>query len=54
MLTKRKQAMERVGLSELRFRQLADSIPQLVWTANGDGAMDYLNTTLSHLLNQPK
>jgi len=29
--------------SELRFRRLADSMPQLVWTANPDGRVDYYN-----------
>ena len=29
--------------SEKRFRQLADSMPQIVWTANADGYVDYYN-----------
>lgn len=29
--------------SEQRFRQLADAMPQLVWTANPDGTVDYYN-----------
>jgi PAS domain S-box-containing protein len=29
--------------SELRFRQLADSMPQIVWTATRDGRVEYLN-----------
>ena len=29
--------------SELRFRQLADSMPQIVWTAARDGRVEYLN-----------
>jgi PAS domain S-box-containing protein len=29
--------------SEGRFRQLADSMPQLVWTARPDGTVDYYN-----------
>ena len=29
--------------SELRFRQLADSMPQIVWTATKDGRVEYLN-----------
>src|SRR5579885_3722914 len=32
-ITERKQAMEQLRVSELRFRQLADSMPQIVWTA---------------------
>jgi PAS domain S-box-containing protein len=29
--------------SEARFRQLADAMPQIVWTATPDGNVDYLN-----------
>jgi PAS domain S-box-containing protein len=29
--------------SEARFRQLADSMPQIVWTARADGRVDYYN-----------
>jgi PAS domain S-box-containing protein len=29
--------------SEARFRQLADSMPQLIWTARPDGHVDYYN-----------
>jgi PAS domain S-box-containing protein len=37
---KREQALRR---SEERFRSLADAMPQLVWTANPDGSVDYYN-----------
>ncbi len=42
-ITERKQAMEQLRVSELRFRQLADSMPQIVWTAGQDGSIEYLN-----------
>ena len=42
-ITERKQATEKVRVSELRFRQLADSMPQIVWTADRDGSIDYIN-----------
>ncbi len=29
--------------SEARFRQLADAMPQIVWTARPDGGLDYFN-----------
>jgi len=29
--------------SESQFRQLADAMPQIVWTARSDGTIDYLN-----------
>ncbi len=30
--------------SEARFRQLADAMPQIVWTARADGFIDYFNS----------
>lgn len=33
--------------SEQRFRQLADAMPQIVWTAGPDGAIDYGNRWVS-------
>ncbi len=33
--------------SEKRFRELADSMPQLVWTVNADGVVDYYNSRVS-------
>jgi PAS domain S-box-containing protein len=33
--------------SEQRFRQLADAMPQIVWTATPDGALDYVNEQLT-------
>ena len=38
--TRREQALR---TSEERFRALADSMPQLVWTARRDGTVDYYN-----------
>ena len=32
-----------VSKSESHFRQLADAMPQIVWTARADGQVDYLN-----------
>jgi len=42
-ITDRKQTEQALRDSELRFRQLADSMPQLVWTAKPDGTVDYYN-----------
>jgi PAS domain S-box-containing protein len=39
----RNRAEEAHGESESRFRQLAESLPQLVWTCRVDGLCDYLS-----------
>jgi PAS domain S-box-containing protein len=39
--------------SEERFRQLADSMPQIVWTARADGAVDYFNRRWFEYTGQP-
>ncbi len=36
-------ARRKIEESEARFRQLADSMPQIVWTARPDGYLDYFN-----------
>jgi PAS domain S-box-containing protein len=36
-------ARRRLEESEARFRQLADAMPQIVWTARPDGYIDYYN-----------
>lgn len=42
-----RQTLQALQASEERFRQLADSMPQLVWTAEPDGRVDYFNSRLS-------
>jgi PAS domain S-box-containing protein len=42
-ITARKRAEDALLESEQRFRQLADAMPQIVWTARPDGNIDYLN-----------
>jgi len=42
-ITGRKRAEAALIASEARFRQLADSMPQMVWTARPDGYFDYFN-----------
>jgi len=39
----RKRAEQALNESELRFRTIADTIPQLLWTADADGRADYCN-----------
>ena len=42
-ITERKQAERALRASEARFRQLADAMPQIVWTTGPDGVIDYYN-----------
>ncbi len=39
--------------SEARFRQLADTMPQIVWSARPDGVVDYYNRRWFEFINQP-
>ncbi|HWQ92313.1 MAG TPA: PAS domain S-box protein, partial [Clostridia bacterium] len=40
----RSQALLALQESEARFRQLAEAMPQMVWTAQPDGVIDYANS----------
>jgi PAS domain S-box-containing protein len=42
-LIERKRAEAALLASEGKFRQLADAMPQMVWTAGADGTVDYFN-----------
>jgi PAS domain S-box-containing protein len=42
-MTGRTAVQEALQASETRFRQLADSMPQLVWMAQADGTVEYYN-----------
>ena len=42
-ISERKRAEAALLASEARFRQLANSMPQIVWTARPDGYLDYYN-----------
>jgi PAS domain S-box-containing protein len=42
-VTEQVKARELVQASETQFRQLADFIPQIVWTASPDGTVNFLN-----------
>ncbi|MGZ5248195.1 MAG: PAS domain-containing protein, partial [Flavitalea sp.] len=42
-VTEQVRARELVQLSEAKFRQLADFIPQIVWTSSPYGTIDFLN-----------
>jgi PAS domain S-box-containing protein len=42
-ISPRKEREEALRLSEERLRRMADSLPQIVWTAAPDGSLEYLN-----------
>lgn len=42
-ITEHKQAEQVLRESEARLRELADAMPQIVWTATGEGRLDYFN-----------
>ncbi len=46
-VTAQRRAERALRESEERFRQLADAMPQLVWTAGPDGRVDYFNRRFS-------
>jgi PAS domain S-box-containing protein len=39
-----RQAARDAALSNERYREMADAMPQIVWTALGDGSVDYVNS----------
>ncbi len=43
-VTERKRMELALRQSEEKFRQIADTMPQLVWTAGPDGKVDYVNS----------
>jgi PAS domain S-box-containing protein len=50
----RKRAEAALRESEQRFRQLADAMPQIVWTARPDGNIDYLNRRWTEFTGLPQ
>jgi PAS domain S-box-containing protein len=47
-ITEQRDTAQRLRDSRERFSALADAMPQLVWTADGDGLVDYCNSRLRH------
>ncbi len=43
------RSRKRIEESEERFRQLAESMPQVVWTSTADGVCDYVNSRWTEL-----
>jgi PAS domain S-box-containing protein len=42
-ITEQRQTEKALKESEMHFRELSESLPQLVWTCRGDGQCDYLS-----------
>src|SRR3954465_7644357 len=43
----RRRAEEALAESERRYRFMADSVPQIVWTADPDGALDFIGARMA-------
>ena len=52
-VAERERAEERLRAGEHRFRVLAESGPQIVWSARPDGALDYLNSRAAEYCGAP-
>ncbi len=52
-VTERRQARDALAESELRYRFLAESVPEIVWTAKPDGTLDYANARLAAYVAKP-
>lgn len=48
-ITEERQLMRALRQSEARFRELAESMPQVVWTATPEGVCDYINSQWTEL-----
>lgn len=53
-VTEARSAERRLSESENRFRQLADSMPQMIWTARPDGFLDYYNERWYEFTGNPR
>jgi PAS domain S-box-containing protein len=51
--TDRRRAEEQVRSSESRYRFLADSVPQQIWTANPEGRLEYVNRVVLDYTGRP-
>jgi two-component system, sensor histidine kinase and response regulator len=53
-ITDKKHAEERHREIEQRWQTLAETLPQLIWSANGDGAGDYFSTQTEQFTGVPE
>jgi PAS domain S-box-containing protein len=49
-----RRAAEALRESELRFRTLAEAVPQIVWSTGPDGALDYVNRRFHEFVGPPR
>lgn len=52
-ITERRRTERALRESERRFREMADAMPQIVWTARPDGSIDYTNRQWRELTGLP-
>lgn len=52
-LVEMRVASDRIRASETRFRDIADKMPQMVWSADARGRLDYVNRRVEESLGQP-
>ena len=53
-ISEQKRGQRALEESEARFRQLADSMPDIVWTSRPDGVLDYYNHRWYEYTGQPE
>lgn len=53
-IEEQQRAQEALAQSDQRFRELADAMPQIVWTARPDGRIDYINQRWTEFTGQPQ
>lgn len=52
-ISEQKEQAEALAASEARFRTLADTMPQIVWSTRTDGRIDYVNARWSEFTGLP-
>jgi PAS domain S-box-containing protein len=53
-ITALREVQEELRLRDERFRQIADTMPQIVWGAKTDGVLDYYNRRWFEYINLPE
>ena len=52
-LVEMRMAGDRIRASEARFREIADRMPQMVWSADARGCLDYVNRRVEESVGRP-